>query len=84
MDQFFVLRRYRRHGVGEQAARFLFDRFAGRWEVREQPGNDGATAFWRRVIGQYTGDSFEERVFSDEKWRGPVQFLDSAHARLRK
>src|SRR5688572_2587030 len=35
MAEFFVLRRYRRQGVGEQAAGKLFGRFRGPWEVRE-------------------------------------------------
>lgn len=33
VNQFFVLRRYRRAGVGARAAMALFDRFRGRWEV---------------------------------------------------
>ena len=36
-----------------------------------------ATAFWRRVIGQYTLGAFEETVFDDERWRGPVQRFDN-------
>lgn len=84
MDQFFVLRRYRRHGVGERAAHLLFDRFRGRWEIREEHGNDDATAFWRRVIERYTGAAVEERLFADEKWHGPVQLFDSSQARVRK
>jgi predicted acetyltransferase len=34
ITEFFMLRKYRRQGVGEPAARFLFDRFPGRWHVR--------------------------------------------------
>src|SRR5688572_32376243 len=48
MAEFFVLRRYRRQGVGEQAARELFGRFPGPWEVRERATNVDAIAFWRR------------------------------------
>jgi predicted acetyltransferase len=48
--EFFVLRKYRRHGVGAQAAASLFERFPGRWTVREQLANPAATAFWRRAI----------------------------------
>lgn len=73
MGEFFVLRRYRRAGVGEAAARALFDRFPGRWEVRERAENTAATAFWRRVIGRYAAASLDEVVWNDEHWRGPVQ-----------
>lgn len=77
MSEFLVLRRYRRLGVGEKAARALFDRFRGSWEVRERRENDGGIAFWRCAIGRYTGGRFEETVYDDERWRGPVQRFDA-------
>lgn len=48
--EFFVMRKYRRHSVGAQAAASLFERFPGRWTVRQQLANPAATAFWRRAI----------------------------------
>ena len=79
--ELFVLRKYQRSGVGEQMARWLFDRFPGRWEVRQKAENARAIAFWRRVIDRYTGGRFEEEVVSDERWQGPVQRFDNARAR---
>ena len=65
MSEFFVLRKYRRQGVGRNAAEELFARFPGRWMVRQVAGNVAATAFWRSVIqGEFT-----EEVTDD----GPVQ-----------
>jgi predicted acetyltransferase len=75
--EFFVLQRYRRNGVGEKAARWIFDRFRGPWEVREKAENARAIAFWRRVIDRYTGGRFDEEVLDDERWRGPVQRFDA-------
>lgn len=75
--EFFVMRKYRRSGAGEAMARAVFDRFPGRWEVREMANNAPAQAFWRTIIGRYTGGRFDERVWDDEKWRGLVQFFDS-------
>lgn len=60
MGEFFILRRYRRIGAGRAAACALFDRFKGRWEVRELNNNLPAQSFWRRIIADYTGDDFEE------------------------
>ncbi len=77
LAEFFVLRRYRRRGVGERAAAWLFERFRGRWEVRQKPENLAATAFWRRVIGRHTGERFEDVLWDDERWRGPVQRFES-------
>lgn len=50
MAEFFVLRRHRRSGVGVAAARAVFDRFPGDWQVRQRVWNPAATAFWRRAI----------------------------------
>ena len=50
MAEFFVLRKYRRGGVGTDAARAVFARFPGEWQTRQQFENTGAIAFWRRAI----------------------------------
>jgi predicted acetyltransferase len=78
MAEFFVLRKFRRHGVGERVATWLFDRFRGPWEVREKAENHAGTAFWRRAIGRYTNGRFQEMTLDDERWRGPVQCFDSS------
>jgi predicted acetyltransferase len=75
MAEFFVLRKYRRQGVGERVATQLFDRFPGAWEIRQQPTNTAAAAFWRRVVARYTGGQFREAAWNDEAWRGPVQLF---------
>lgn len=77
LAEFFILRRYRRRGVGREAARAVFDRFRGRWEVDQVAENVAATAFWRRVIGEYTGEQYVE-VWRDENGeRGPAQFFNN-------
>lgn len=50
MSEFFVLRKYRRQGIGRSAAAQLFERFPGPWKVRQQKTNPAATAFWRLAI----------------------------------
>jgi predicted acetyltransferase len=50
MAEFFVLRKYRRGGIGTDAARAVFARFPGEWQTREQWENLGAIDFWRRAI----------------------------------
>ncbi len=72
MDDFFVMRKYRRGGVGAMLARQSFDAFRGRWEVAEMPQNVAAQAFWRKTIGEYTDGRFEE-VNDAPGWNGPVQ-----------
>ncbi len=56
---FFVAHKYRRTGVGQAAARAVFDAFRGRWEVEELVGNRAAVAFWNQVVAGYTGGQYE-------------------------
>jgi predicted acetyltransferase len=76
--EFFVLRAYRRKGVGEQAARTLFEMFPGHWWVGELVQNTAAQAFWRRVIGSYTAGNFDERTESDRGEQAVVQTFDNS------
>lgn len=48
--EFFVMRKYRRRGVGREVASDVFARFPGPWRVHQVPGNDAAVAFWRQAI----------------------------------
>lgn len=77
--EFFVMRKYRRHGIGKQAAHFIFDQFRGRWEVAQIASNPEARQFWRRVIGEYTEGKFEEMAFDEEKWKGTVQVFENKY-----
>jgi predicted acetyltransferase len=69
--EFFVLRRYRRAGVGRQAAERLWKRLPGRWIVRVFEGNSGAVPFWSRVIEGFTGKAATviERPGHPTGWR---------------
>jgi predicted acetyltransferase len=64
---FFVMRGYRRRGLGEAMAREVFRRAPGRWQVLEVKANPRAQAFWRRVIGEVTGGDFTERWISERE-----------------
>lgn len=60
MAEFFVLRNYRRRGIGQTAVQWVFAHHPGRWIVKQLAQNTQAIAFWRRVIGQATGGSYLE------------------------
>ena len=60
--ELFVLRRYRRQGVGRDAARRIFSVLPpGRWVVSQTSTNIPAQMFWRAVLGEYTAGRFSER-----------------------
>ena len=77
MDQFFVLKKYRRKGVGDLLARSVFSALPGRWEVGQMPQNQAARAFWRKVIGSYTGGRFREHEVRAGWWQGVIQVFES-------
>jgi predicted acetyltransferase len=70
---FFVMRRYRRQGVGRAAAGLLFDRFPGAWEVSSCADNVPGHVFWRSVVDHYTGGHYAETWLQTATWRGPVE-----------
>jgi predicted acetyltransferase len=53
--ELFVLRRYRRAGVGRRAAPLLWKQLPGRWVVRVSEANPGALDFWSRVTTEFAG-----------------------------
>jgi predicted acetyltransferase len=81
MTEFFVLRRFRRQGVGRAAAFVAFDRFGGPWEVRQREENPDATAFWRRTIDEYTGGNYEETRWVRPRWSEIVQTFSTSSSR---
>jgi predicted acetyltransferase len=66
MSEFFIRRQHRRVGIGRDAAKLIFDRFAGEWEILEYLRNPGAVAFWRRVVSAYCAGRFTERSRNGE------------------
>ena len=78
MDQFFVLKKYRRCGVGRELANQVFTALPGQWEVGQMKDNHAAQSFWRRVITNYTAGSFNEHSLSGGRWEGIVQCFESS------
>lgn len=61
VSEFFVLRPYRRRGIGRRTAFLLWDRIPGRWVVRVSEMNRGAIPFWEGAIREYTHGAYGER-----------------------
>jgi predicted acetyltransferase len=55
MEEFFVLRRYRHHGVGTQLAEKVWLHCPGRWQIRVMEKNVLARRFWEWSIARFTG-----------------------------
>lgn len=71
--EFFILKKYRKKGVGKIVAFEIFDKFRGNWEIKQLKKNTNSHIFWRKVIAQYTLNNFEEITNCTELWDGPIQ-----------
>lgn len=72
MTQFFIVRAWRKRGVGASAAQQLFSKYPGPWEVRVIDPNTNARAFWRESISRYTQGDFAETRSDTARHQGPV------------
>jgi predicted acetyltransferase len=70
MAEFFVLRGYRRRGVGMAAAWLALQRFPGKWQVRVMDANRDARAFWEHSIRKFGADCLDARrdIRSGVEW----------------
>jgi predicted acetyltransferase len=54
--EFFIMKRYRREGVGKSIAMQVFNLHKGQWQI-----------FWNKVIDEYTKGQFKERLESGRR-----------------
>jgi predicted acetyltransferase len=59
ITEFFILRAYRRLGLGTQVAHEVWRRIPGPWTVRVMQSNHAALPFWQRAIAAFTGFQVE-------------------------
>jgi predicted acetyltransferase len=60
--EFFILKKYRREGIGKAVAIRVFNLHRGQWEVYQKNSNKPAQIFWNKVISKYTKGQFNERL----------------------
>lgn len=68
--EFFVMRGFRRRGVGACAAHKIFTQLPGRWQVRVMRSNKPACQFWSRAVHAFAGKSVRLSYSSgcDREW----------------
>ena len=72
MGEFFVMRTFRRDGVGARAAIDLIHMHPGQWEIAVSVRNPPALAFWPRVAAKVTGEAVETLQGDGKAWTGPI------------
>jgi predicted acetyltransferase len=72
MGEFFVMRTFRRDGVGARAAIDLIAMHPGQWEIAISARNPPALAFWPRVIAAADVRDVETLQGDGKQWTGPI------------
>jgi predicted acetyltransferase len=70
MAEFFVLRGYRRRGIGTLMAHEIWRRFLGAWEVRVMQSNVAANHFWAHAVSTFAGEKVDP-IYTEkgsERW----------------
>lgn len=78
IDEFFVMRCYRRQGTGRWMAEQVFDHWRGFWQIAQIGPNRAAQAFWRRVIDRYSGGRYREFTVQEHGFTIVWQTFDSS------
>ncbi|WP_188989198.1 GNAT family N-acetyltransferase [Paenibacillus nasutitermitis] len=76
--EFFIMRKWRRQGVGKEVAYKTFEIHKGIWEIKQEKENIGAQRFWENVINEYTAGNFKRVESVGDDWDGPVIWFDNS------
>lgn len=82
LSEFFVLYKYRRAGVESFAARSVWDRFHGSWQLKLHPKNLPSVHFWQKAVFSYTNGNYRlvkayPGTEYDDGTPGDVYFFDN-------
>ncbi|NLD47676.1 MAG: GNAT family N-acetyltransferase [Clostridiaceae bacterium] len=67
LRHFFILRKFRKMGIGIKAAFMIFDMCKNKFRVSTMDFNKPAIEFWRKVCNRYTGGCYNEIRRDDDK-----------------
>lgn len=57
--EFFIMRKFRKQGIGQFVAKYIWSRYKGPWQVRVWDNNIVAHAFWNNVIQEFVKKPIE-------------------------
>jgi len=78
--EFFIVRAYRRRGIGAAVAHEVWKKFRGRWEVRVMESNRTGTEFWLRTVSTFIEVPIEPVVIARDGKRWHVFAFESRDA----
>ena len=80
MAEFFVVRKYRKMGLGTKTAHEVWRCFPGIWEIRVMESNPAAHQFWERAVGAFVGVAVPSALVEKDAKRWCVFSFESKSA----
>ena len=74
--EFFVMKKYRRIGIGTATVKSVFDSYPGKWEIKIDENNKVALAFWRKCIKDSTNGNYKEKYLKNDKLKAYVEIFN--------
>ena len=75
--EFFIMRKYRRRGIGLSAAKSVFAMHPGQWEISLVLTNQPSLKFWHKAVDEYTNGKYATE-YKEKKDRQKQILLFSA------
>jgi predicted acetyltransferase len=68
--EFFIMKKYKKQGIGTAVAHHIWGQFKGRWQVRVIVENEIADAFWLQAITKFIGKTPDKTIrhITEETW----------------
>lgn len=73
--EYFIMRKYRRAGIGTRVAHWTFNRYPGWWEIRQDGSNLPSQIFWRNVVQAYTNGNYIDLDITIPAYAGTCQIF---------
>ena len=73
--EFFIMRKFRKKGLGKAVVFSVLDKYAGIWEVHCLYSNRIALAFWQKVLQEYCGERLQTREYLRDGWEGLLMYF---------
>ena len=80
VGEFFIVRGYRRQGIGMKVAHKLWNKFPGPWQVRVMQSNQMALHFWQHAIAAFNSEAVHPTGIEKDGKRWHVFAFESRKA----
>ena len=84
MSEFFILKMYRRQGIGVAVASYVMHQNPGNWEIRVIQAHQNGYHFWTKVVENVAPGCYEVLQKQDDEWYGHVFCASVADSLAKK